>query len=119
MEKTDAGFSEKQVKESKSTKIPKKLPVIEAEPKIPEVSVADKPSTKKEIIPSKTGLLIREIPAPASPSSKKRRATDMAKHISKKKKKKKKKKTKMIISSESTTNEDEIIPETPEADLNK
>ncbi|CAI9260639.1 unnamed protein product [Lactuca saligna] len=61
------------------------------------------------------GLLFREIPTPASPSSKKRRATDMAKHISKKKKKK----SKMIISSESTTDEDETIPETPEVDLHK
>ncbi|CAI9280907.1 unnamed protein product [Lactuca saligna] len=52
---------------------------------------------------------------PTSPSSKKLRATDMAKHISKKKKKK----GKMIISSESTVDEDETIPETPEANLNK
>ncbi|CAI9299282.1 unnamed protein product [Lactuca saligna] len=142
--KTDAGSFEKQVKESKSTKILKKLPVTEAEPTKPEVLVANTPSTEKEIIPSKTGvfrrikmkskhksrspltnvvrkpqvthqgLLLREIPAPASPSSKKPRATDMAKHISKKKKK-----SKMIISSEYAVHEDETIPETPEADLHK
>ncbi|CAI9283831.1 unnamed protein product [Lactuca saligna] len=62
------------------------------------------------------GLLFCEIPAPASPSSTKQRATDMAKHISKKKKKKKRK---MIICSESTADEDETIPETPKADLHK
>lgn len=33
------------------------------------------------------GVLIREIPAPVSPSSKKRRAEDMEKHISQRKKK--------------------------------
>ncbi|CAI9297423.1 unnamed protein product [Lactuca saligna] len=99
--KTDAGSSEKQIKESKSTKVTKKLPVTEAEPIIPEVSIVDTPLTQKEIIPSKTGVfqrikmkskhksrspltnvvrkphvnhqgvLIREIPAPVSPSSKK------------------------------------------------
>ncbi|CAH1436027.1 unnamed protein product [Lactuca virosa] len=35
------------------------------------------------------GVLVREVPAPVSPFSKKRRAEDMAKHISKKKKLKK------------------------------
>ncbi|CAI9283832.1 unnamed protein product [Lactuca saligna] len=119
--KTTAGSSEKQVKESKSMKIPKTLPIIEAEPTKPKVSIAVTPSTQKEIIPSNTsvthqGLLFCEIPAPASPSSTKQRATDMAKHISKKKKKKKRK---MIICSESTADEDETIPETPKADLHK
>ncbi|CAI9268922.1 unnamed protein product [Lactuca saligna] len=142
--KTAAGSSEKQVKESKSTKSPKKLPITEAEPTKPEISIADTPLTQKEIIPSKTGvfrrikmkskhksrspltnvirkpqvsyqgLLFREIPAPASPSSKKRRATDMAKYISKKKKK-----SKIVISSESTADENETIPETLEADVQK
>ncbi|CAI9284035.1 unnamed protein product [Lactuca saligna] len=118
-EKTDAGSYEKQIKESKSTKVTKKLPVTEAEPIIPEVSNDDTPLTQKEIITSKVGVLRRikmkskdksrspitnvvrkpqvthqgvlfhEIPVLVSPSSKKRRATDMAKHISKKKKKKK------------------------------
>ncbi|CAI9260818.1 unnamed protein product [Lactuca saligna] len=143
--KTDVGSSEKQVKESKSTKVPKKLPVTEVEPTIPEVIVIDTPITQKEIIPLKTGvfrrikmkskhksrslltnvvrkpqithqgLLFHEVPAHASPSSKRRRATDMAKHISKKKKKK----SKMIISSESTADDDETIPETPEVNLHK
>ncbi|KAL7592159.1 hypothetical protein Lser_V15G33908 [Lactuca serriola] len=143
--KTNAGSSEKQVKESKSTQISKQLPVTEAELTKPEVSVADTPSTQKELILSRTGVfrrikikskhksrspltnvvrkpqvthqgvLFREIPAPISPSSMKRRATDMDKHISKKKKKKRK----IIISSESTADEDETIPETPEADLHK
>ncbi|CAI9262043.1 unnamed protein product [Lactuca saligna] len=112
--KTTAGSFEKQVKESKSTKSPKKLPITKSEPIKPEVSIADTPSTQKEIIHSKTGILFREIPAPASPSSKKRRATDMANHILKKKKK-----SKMIISSESTANENETIPETPEANIHK
>ncbi|CAI9280471.1 unnamed protein product [Lactuca saligna] len=113
MKKTKTGSSDKPVQESKSTKNPKKTPVTDAEPIIQEVSVVDTLLTKhvgsetqKGIIPSKT--------APVSPSSKKRRTADMAKHISKKKKK-----SKMIISSESTTDEDETIPETPEANLQK
>ncbi|CAI9286562.1 unnamed protein product [Lactuca saligna] len=63
---------------------------------------------------SHQGVIFRDILAPASPSSKKRRATDMAKHISKKKKK-----SWVIISSESTADENETIPETPKADLQK
>ncbi|CAI9283920.1 unnamed protein product [Lactuca saligna] len=39
---------------------------------------------------SHQGVIFRDIPAPTSPSSKKRRETDMAKHISKKKKKSRK-----------------------------
>ncbi|CAI9279119.1 unnamed protein product [Lactuca saligna] len=143
--KTDDGSSKKQIKESKSTKVPKKLPITEAEPNLQEVSVADTPLTQKKLFlrrpvffekikmkskhksrsplmnvvrkPQVThqGLLFREVPAPASPSSKKRRAADMAKHISKKKKKK----IKMTISSESTADEDETILKTPEANLNK
>ena len=145
--KTETGSSDKPVKESKSTKIPKKQPVTDEEPVTHEVLVADTTLTKhvgpetqeKEIIPSKTGVfrrikmkskhksrspftnvvrkpqvthqgvLFREIPAPVSPSSKKRRALDMAKHISKKKKKT----ITTIIFSESTDDEDERIPETP------
>ncbi|CAI9276555.1 unnamed protein product [Lactuca saligna] len=124
-------------------KIQKKLPIKEAEPTKSEVLVADTPSTQKEIIHLKTsvfhkimkskhksrspltnvvrkpqvthqGLLFHEIPKPASPSSKKQRAIDMAKQISKKKKK-----SKMIISSESTADEDETIPETPKSDIYK
>ncbi|CAI9273157.1 unnamed protein product [Lactuca saligna] len=141
--KVAAESSEKPVKESKSTKSPKKLPITEAESIQPEVVVADTPSTQKGIIPSKTGVfqrikikskhksrspltnvvrkpqvshqgvIFRDIPPPASPSSMKRRATDMAKHISKKKKKN----SRVIISLESTADENETIPETLEADL--
>ncbi|CAI9281790.1 unnamed protein product [Lactuca saligna] len=116
-----AKSSEKFVKESKSKKSPKNLPITEAEPIKPEVVVADTPSTQKEIIHSNTGVshqgvIFLEIPAPASPSSKNRRATGMAKHISKKKKNKK---SRVIISSEPTADENETIPKTPEADLLK
>ncbi|CAI9271056.1 unnamed protein product [Lactuca saligna] len=142
LKNTAAESSEKSVKESKSTKSPKKLPITKSDPIKTDVFVADTPSTQKEIIPLKTGvfckikmksihksrspltnvvqkpqvshqgLLFREIPAPASPSSKKQRATDMAKHISKKKRK-----SKLIISSESTADDNETIPKTPEVDL--
>ncbi|CAI9281789.1 unnamed protein product [Lactuca saligna] len=103
------------------------------------------PETQKEIIPSKTGVfrrikirskhksrslltnvirkphvphqgvLFHEIPMPVSPSSKKRRAGDMAKHISKKKTKK----ITMIISFEFIDDGDEKILETPEPNLQK
>ncbi|CAI9260991.1 unnamed protein product [Lactuca saligna] len=59
------------------------------------------------------GVIFHENLALVSPSSKKRRATDMANYISKNKNKT----SKMIISSESTDDEDERIPETPEANL--
>ncbi|CAH1412346.1 unnamed protein product [Lactuca virosa] len=59
------------------------------------------------------GVLIREVPIPVSPSSKKRRAEDLAKHISKKTKKKRK----LVIQEESS--EEEIVPETPETILPK
>ncbi|CAI9266778.1 unnamed protein product [Lactuca saligna] len=138
--KVAAESFEKPVKESKSTKSPKKVPITEAEPIQPEVVVADTLLTQNEIIPSKTGVFRRikmkskhksrsplmnvvrkpqvshqgvifcDMPAPASPSSKKGRANDTAKHISKKKKK-----SRLIISSESTTDENETIQETPEA----
>ncbi|CAI9281020.1 unnamed protein product [Lactuca saligna] len=63
---------------------------------------------------SHQGVIFCEILALASPSSKKRRETDMAKHIAKKKRK-----SRVIISSESNADENETIPETPEADLQK
>ncbi|CAI9270235.1 unnamed protein product [Lactuca saligna] len=140
--KVVAGSSKKSVKESTSTKSLKKVPILEVEPIQLEIVVVDTPLTQKEIIPSKTGIfrrikmkskhksrspltnvfrkphfshhgfIFREILDPASPSSKNRRATDMAKHISRKKKK-----GRVILSSESTTDENETIPETPEADL--
>ncbi|CAI9292040.1 unnamed protein product [Lactuca saligna] len=133
--KVVAESSTKYVKESTSTKSSKKVPISEPEPIQPDVVIADTPSTQKEIIPSKIGVfqiikmkskhksrspftnivckpqvshqgvIFREIPNPASPSSKKRRETDMAKHISKKKKKK----GRVIISSESIADETETI----------
>ncbi|CAI9269877.1 unnamed protein product [Lactuca saligna] len=115
--KVVAESSKKSVKEFTSTKSPKKVQIPEAEPIQPEIVVADTPSTQKEIIPTKTGVshqgvIFHEIPAPASPSSKKRRETDKAKYISKKKKK-----GRVNISSESTADENETIPKTLEADL--
>ncbi|CAI9299403.1 unnamed protein product [Lactuca saligna] len=109
--KVAAESFEKFVKESKSTKSLKKLMITKSKPIKPEVVDVDTPSTQKGIIPSKTGVfrrinmkskhksrppltnivrkpqvshqrvIFREIPAPASPSSKKRRVTDMAKYI--------------------------------------
>ncbi|CAI9282874.1 unnamed protein product [Lactuca saligna] len=61
------------------------------------------------------GVLIREVPTPVSLSLKKRKAEDMAKHLSKKKKKKSRN---LVITNESTE-EDERIPETPNLDLIK
>ncbi|CAI9292742.1 unnamed protein product [Lactuca saligna] len=144
LKKVVAESSTKFVKESTSAKCPKKVPISELEPIQPNVVIADTPSTQKGIIPSKTGVfrrikmkskhnsrshltnvvrkphvshqgvIFREIPAPASPSSKKRRETDMAKHISKKKTK-----GRVFISSKSIADETETIPETPGADLQK
>ena len=51
-------------------------------------------------------VLVREIPAPVSPSSKKRRAEDVVKHIADKRKKRK-----LILREESS--DSEIIPKTP------
>ncbi|CAI9294346.1 unnamed protein product [Lactuca saligna] len=117
-------------RESTSIKSPKKLPVIEVVPIQPEIVVVDTPSTQKEIIPSKTGVfrrikmkskhksrlplgvILRDIFAPASPSSKKKRAPNGQTHIDKKK-------GRVIISSESTADENETILETPEADHQK
>ncbi|CAI9302875.1 unnamed protein product [Lactuca saligna] len=61
------------------------------------------------------GVLIRKVPVPVSPYSKKRKAKDITKHLSKKKKKKSRK---LVITNESTE-EDERIPETPDLDLIK
>ncbi|CAI9282452.1 unnamed protein product [Lactuca saligna] len=143
--KTDAGSSGTKVKPVSSSKSPKQVPIIEAEPIQPEPIVADTQLTEKEVIPSKTGVFIRikmklkskhkgrssltnivhkpqvshqgiiflEVPAPASPSSKKRIVADMAKQISKNNKRR------VILTSESTADEGETILETPEADLIK
>ncbi|CAI9297144.1 unnamed protein product [Lactuca saligna] len=56
------------------------------------------------------GVLMREVPSPVSPHSKKRRVEDMAKKISKKKKKTKKRW--LVIPTESS--EAEQLPRTPE-----
>ncbi|CAI9281897.1 unnamed protein product [Lactuca saligna] len=56
------------------------------------------------------GALMRQVPTPVSPHSKKRRAVDMAKKILKKKKKMKKKQ--LVIPMKSS--EEEQVPETPE-----
>ncbi|CAI9302036.1 unnamed protein product [Lactuca saligna] len=116
--------------------------MIEPEPIQPDPIIPDTQVTEKEVIPSKTGVftrikmkskgkrrslattvrktqvshqgvIFREIPALVSPSSKKRMATDMAKHISKKKQRK------LVLSSDSTTDEVDVIPETPETVLLK
>lgn len=60
---------------------------------------------------SHQGVLIRDIPVPVSPSSKKRATEDMAKHLAKGKKMRK---TRKIVLSTESTKEDERIPETPE-----
>ncbi|CAI9299159.1 unnamed protein product [Lactuca saligna] len=60
---------------------------------------------------SPQGVIFRDIPAPAFPSSKKRLAANMAKQLSKKKKQI------VILTSESAADEGETILETPEADL--
>ncbi|CAI9282731.1 unnamed protein product [Lactuca saligna] len=138
--KNDARYSGTKVQSSKSTK---QVPVIEPEPIQPEPIIPDTQVTEKEVIPSKTGVLrrikmnskhkhrsssmnvvrkpqvshqgviFRVIPAPASPSSKKRLAADMAKQLSKKKKQR------VILTSESTAEEGETIPETPKTVLFK
>ncbi|CAI9286329.1 unnamed protein product [Lactuca saligna] len=59
------------------------------------------------------GVLVREVPVPVSPSSKKRRTEDLAKRISKKKKKIKTQQ--LVIPTESS--EEEEMPETPKATL--
>ncbi|CAI9302475.1 unnamed protein product [Lactuca saligna] len=143
--KTDAGSLGTKVKPTSSSKSPKKVPVIEVEPIQPEPIITDTQLTKKEVIPSKTGVfrrikmkskskrkgrssitnivckpqvshqgvIFREVPAPASLTSKKRIATDMEKQISQKKRRR------VILSSESTADEGEIIPETLKATLIK
>ncbi|CAI9269923.1 unnamed protein product [Lactuca saligna] len=121
--KTETSSSEKPVKEFKSMKIPKNQPITDEEPVTHEVLVVDTTLTKpvvqklkkKKLFLRRPGVQFREIPTPVSPSSKKRTAVDMAKHISKKKKKI----SKMIIYSESTDDKDERIRETLKANLQK
>ncbi|CAI9269555.1 unnamed protein product [Lactuca saligna] len=100
---TDVGSSGTKVKPTSSSKSPKQVPVVEAEPIQPEPIIADTQLTEKEVIPSKIGVfrrikmksklkhkgrssitnivckpqvshqgvIFREVPAPASLSSKK------------------------------------------------
>ncbi|CAI9264184.1 unnamed protein product [Lactuca saligna] len=132
------GSSDTKAKSSKKTKL---VPVIEPELDQPKPVVSDTQVIENEIIPSKTGVfkrikmksktkrrslgtkmvlkpqvshqgvIFREVPAPMSPSTKKRMAADMAKHISQKKKRK------LIISSDSTTDYTKVILETLEGTL--
>ncbi|CAI9263005.1 unnamed protein product [Lactuca saligna] len=132
------GSSDTKSKSSKKTKL---VPMIEPELDQPKLVVSDTQVIENKIIPSKTGvfkhikmksktkrrslgtkmvlkpqvshqgIIFTEVPAPVSPSTKKRMVADMAKHISQKKKRK------LIISSDSTADDTEVIPETPEATL--
>ncbi|CAI9264932.1 unnamed protein product [Lactuca saligna] len=101
--KNEASTSEKPVTETKSKKSTKKYPsevqvlVSKHKGKSQTPNVVRKPHVTHQ------GVIIREIPAPISPSSKKRRAEDMAKHISQKKKQTRK----LVMTTESTENEDE------------
>ncbi|CAH1452453.1 unnamed protein product [Lactuca virosa] len=68
-------------------------------------SSEDSQTVRKTQVSSK-GVVIREIPAPASPSSKKRRAHDVAKHITEKRYKRR-----LVVRDDSSDNE--AVPETP------
>ncbi|CAI9299445.1 unnamed protein product [Lactuca saligna] len=112
---TDVGSADTKVKSSKKTK---QVPMIEPEPIQPELIIPDTQSKRRSSGTnvvckpqvSHQGVIFWKIPTPSSPSSKKRMAVDMDKHISKKK-------CKLILSSDSTADEIEVIPETPEAVL--
>ncbi|CAI9295097.1 unnamed protein product [Lactuca saligna] len=97
----DVGSLDTKVKSSKKTKQTNKM-----KSKSKQRSSGTNVVRKTQV--SHQGLIFREIHAPASPSSKKRMATDMAKHISKKKQRK------LVLSSDSTADEIEVILETPE-----
>ncbi|CAH1452866.1 unnamed protein product [Lactuca virosa] len=55
-------------------------------------------------------MVIRTIPTPVSPTSKKRHVEDVAKHISKKQKRPKKQR-KLVLHEDSS--DDEVVPDTP------
>ncbi|CAI9269868.1 unnamed protein product [Lactuca saligna] len=136
MKKTETGSSDKPVKESKSTKIPKKQPIVDREPVTHEVLVADTPLTsqEKEIIPSKTSVFRRikmKSKHKSIPSLTNIVRNPHVTHqgvlfreipvpVSPSSKKQraadmaKNKSNKVIISFESTDDKDERIPETPE-----
>ncbi|CAI9293706.1 unnamed protein product [Lactuca saligna] len=71
-----------------------------------KVSSDDHYSLVRKALLNRKGVLVRETPTPFSPSSKKRRAKDVAKHIADKRKKRK-----LVIHEESS--DSEIVPETP------
>ncbi|CAH1446567.1 unnamed protein product [Lactuca virosa] len=79
--------------------------------KSPERSSIFSPSFTRKAHITRKGVMIREVPAHVSPSSKKRIAEDMAKQISKKTKKRK-----LVLQHPSSEDEEEV-PETPEFEL--
>lgn len=79
--------------------------------KSPDQSSSFSPSLVRKPHVTRQGVVVREFQAPVSPSLEKRRAKDMAKHISKKIKKQK-------LSLQDPSSEDkEEVPETPEIEL--
>ncbi|CAH1412933.1 unnamed protein product [Lactuca virosa] len=71
----------------------------------PERSYSFSPTMVRKPHVTHRGVIIRDIPTPVSPSLKKRRVEDVAKHITKKQKKRR-----LIIRQDSVY--DEIVPET-------
>ncbi|CAH1440590.1 unnamed protein product [Lactuca virosa] len=67
---------------------------------------SDDSQTVRKVQVSSKGVIVREIPTPASPSSKKRRAQDVINHISKKQYKRK-----IVLRDDSSKNE--VVPDTP------
>ncbi|CAH1440853.1 unnamed protein product [Lactuca virosa] len=72
----------------------------------PQSSSEDQSSLVRKAQINRREVIIREIPAPVSLCSRKRRAEDVAKHIAEKRKKRK-----LVIHEESS--DSEIFPETP------
>ncbi|CAH1427120.1 unnamed protein product [Lactuca virosa] len=79
----------------------------------PERSGSFSPSFVRKPQIGRKGILICEIPVPVSPQTKKRRAEDMAKKISKKQKPQKKQR-KLVLQEDST--DEEVVPDTPPED---
>ncbi|CAI9271738.1 unnamed protein product [Lactuca saligna] len=123
--KDESGSSKEPVKKTKRQKSPKKKSA-DVDDSIPQdVSVADntmvKSKNSRKVSPhvvrkshvTHQGVIIREVPVPVSPSSKKRWAENMAKHLQQKKSRKLQK----LILGNISTDEEEVIPDTPEAIL--
>ncbi|CAI9270948.1 unnamed protein product [Lactuca saligna] len=108
----NVGETEKEVIPSKSGVFKRIKQKSHGSRKSPERSSSFSPTIVQKPHVTRQGVIILEVQAPVSPSSKKRRVKDMAKHISKKIKKRK-----LIFQKESS--EDEKVPETPEATLPK